>query len=51
MAEIKPPPRWMIRLNVALLRRGVKVGSQYLLSVRGRVTRVMRSTPVGRDLA
>ena len=46
MAEIKPPPRWMIRLNVALLRRGVSVGSQYLLSVRGRVTGVMRSTPV-----
>jgi deazaflavin-dependent oxidoreductase (nitroreductase family) len=42
----KPPPNWMVRLNVALLRRGLKVGSQHLLSVPGRRTGVQRSTPV-----
>jgi deazaflavin-dependent oxidoreductase (nitroreductase family) len=36
----------MVRLNVALLRRGLKVGSQHLLSVPGRRTGVQRSTPV-----
>jgi hypothetical protein len=36
----------MVRLNVGLLRRGLKIGSQYLLSVRGRKSGVMRSTPV-----
>jgi len=42
----KPPPAWMVRLNVAMLRRGLRIGSQYLLSVRGRKSGVMRSTPV-----
>lgn len=42
----KPPPAWMIRLNVALLRRGLRIGSQYLLSVRGRHTGKLRRTPV-----
>jgi deazaflavin-dependent oxidoreductase (nitroreductase family) len=46
MTQVKPPPRWMVRLNVALLRRGVSVGSQHLLSVRGRRSGEMRSTPV-----
>lgn len=36
----------MIRLNAALLRRGLSVGSQYLLSVQGRKSGVMRSTPI-----
>ena len=42
----KPPPSWMIRLNVAFLRRGLAVGSQHLLSVRGRKSGVIRTTPV-----
>jgi deazaflavin-dependent oxidoreductase (nitroreductase family) len=42
----KPPPEWMVRLNVAFLRRGLKVGSQHLLSVRGRKSGVERATPV-----
>lgn len=42
----KPPPAWMVRFNVAMLRRGLKIGSQHLLSVRGRKTGTMRSTPV-----
>ena len=46
MSEVKPPPLWMVRLNVAILRRGLKIGSQYLLSVRGRKSGEMRSTPV-----
>jgi hypothetical protein len=36
----------MVRLNVALLRRGLTVGSQHLLSIRGRRTGELRSTPV-----
>jgi deazaflavin-dependent oxidoreductase (nitroreductase family) len=36
----------MIRLNVAFLRRGLKIGSQHLLSVRGRRSGELRSTPV-----
>jgi deazaflavin-dependent oxidoreductase (nitroreductase family) len=36
----------MVSLNVALLRRGLRIGSQYLLSVRGRRTGAPRSTPV-----
>jgi deazaflavin-dependent oxidoreductase (nitroreductase family) len=36
----------MTRLNVALLRRGLKVGSQHLLSVRGRRSGAERVTPV-----
>ena len=46
MAEVKPPPYWMVQLNVALLRAGVGVGTQHLLSVRGRLSGEMRSTPV-----
>lgn len=42
----KPPPAWMIRLNVAMLRRGLRIGSQHLLSVRGRRTGLARSTPI-----
>jgi len=42
----KPPPAWMVRLNSALLRRGLSMGSQHLLSVRGRRTGAMRSTPI-----
>ncbi len=42
----KPPPNWMVRLNVAFLRRGLAVGSQQLLTVRGRKTGVVRATPV-----
>ena len=42
----KPPPAWLVRLNVALLRRGLKIGSQHLLSVRGRRSGETRTTPV-----
>ncbi len=41
-----PPPEWIVRLNVAFLRRGLKVGSQHLLSVRGRKSGLERETPV-----
>ena len=41
-----PPPGWMIRMNVAILRRGLKVGSQYLLTVPGRKSGAPRSTPI-----
>jgi deazaflavin-dependent oxidoreductase (nitroreductase family) len=46
MASPKPPPLWMVRLNAALLRRGLKIGSQYLLSVPGRKSGKLRSTPI-----
>lgn len=46
MTAVKPPPPWMVRLNVAMLRRGLRLGSQHLLSVRGRTTGELRSTPV-----
>lgn len=36
----------MVRLNVAMLRRGLRIGSQHLLSVRGRKSGAIRSTPV-----
>jgi deazaflavin-dependent oxidoreductase (nitroreductase family) len=36
----------MVRLNVAMLQRGLKIGSQYLLSVRGRKSGELRRTPV-----
>ena len=36
----------MVRLNTALLRRGLRVGSQHLLTVPGRRTGEPRSTPV-----
>jgi deazaflavin-dependent oxidoreductase (nitroreductase family) len=42
----KPPPAWMVRLNVAMLRRGLKIGSQHLLTVRGRKTGLPRGMPV-----
>jgi deazaflavin-dependent oxidoreductase (nitroreductase family) len=42
----KPPPSWIVRLNVAMLQRGLKIGSQHLLTVRGRKTGLARSTPV-----
>jgi deazaflavin-dependent oxidoreductase (nitroreductase family) len=46
MSEAKPPPMWIVRLNVAMLRRGLKIGSQHLLSVRGRKSGEVRSTPI-----
>jgi deazaflavin-dependent oxidoreductase (nitroreductase family) len=46
MTMVKPPPAWMVRLNVAMLRRGLSIGSQHLLSVRGRKSGELRSTPV-----
>jgi deazaflavin-dependent oxidoreductase (nitroreductase family) len=36
----------MVRLNVAVLRRGLQLGSQSLLTVRGRTSGVDRATPV-----
>jgi deazaflavin-dependent oxidoreductase (nitroreductase family) len=36
----------MVRLNVAMLRRGLKIGSQYLLTLAGRKTSEPRSTPI-----
>ena len=36
----------MVRLNVALLRRGLRVGSQALLTVPGRRSGEPRSTPI-----
>jgi deazaflavin-dependent oxidoreductase (nitroreductase family) len=42
----EPPPSWMVRLNVAVLRSGLRIGSQYLLTVRGRKTGKPRSTPI-----
>src|SRR5262245_42565776 len=36
----------MVRLNIALLRRGLALGSQHLLTVRGRRTGEPRSTPI-----
>jgi len=36
----------MVRMNVAILRRGLKVGSQYLLTVPGRTSGMPRSTPI-----
>jgi deazaflavin-dependent oxidoreductase (nitroreductase family) len=46
MTTVKPPPSWMVRLNVAMLRGGLSIGSQHLLSVRGRKSGALRSTPV-----
>ena len=46
MVSAKPPPRWMVRLNMALLRQGLKVGSQSLLTVPGRTSGLPRSTPI-----
>jgi len=36
----------MVGLNVAILRRGLTIGSQHLLSVVGRSSGVVRTTPV-----
>jgi len=41
-----PPPAWIVRFNVAVLRRGLRIGSQHLLTVRGRKTGEPRSTPI-----
>jgi deazaflavin-dependent oxidoreductase (nitroreductase family) len=46
MTTVKPPPPWMVRLNVAMLRRGLSIGSQHLLTVRGRKSGQLRGTPV-----
>ena len=43
------PPRWLTlanKLNVSLLRRGIGAGPQRLLSVPGRRTGLLRTTPV-----
>ena len=42
----RPPPVWMVRLNVAFLRRGLRLGTQHLLTVPGRKRGEPRSTPV-----
>lgn len=44
--EIKAPSLWIVRLNVFVLRLGLKIGSQHLLSIPGRRTGKPRSTPV-----
>jgi deazaflavin-dependent oxidoreductase (nitroreductase family) len=36
----------MVRLNRAMLRRGLRMGSQYLLTAPGRKTGEPRSTPI-----
>jgi deazaflavin-dependent oxidoreductase (nitroreductase family) len=36
----------MVRLNTAMLRRGLRIGSQQLLTVAGRSTGLPRSTPI-----
>jgi len=46
MGELKPPPRWIVSLNIAALRLGLKIGSQHLLSIPGRRSGRLRSTPV-----
>ncbi|HEY8989298.1 MAG TPA: nitroreductase/quinone reductase family protein, partial [Candidatus Limnocylindrales bacterium] len=43
---IKAPSLWMVRLNVLFLRLGLKIGSQHLLSIPGRRSGKLRSTPV-----
>jgi len=42
----KPPPSWLVSLNISLLRRGFHVGTQYLLTVPGRKSGRPRSTPI-----
>ena len=42
-------PRWLgpaSRVNMWLLRRGLRIGTQHVLSVPGRKSGLMRSTPV-----
>lgn len=40
------PPRWLVRLNVLVLRLGLPIGTQQILSIRGRTSGKTRSTPV-----
>lgn len=40
------PPRWLTAVNVLVLRAGLRVGTQHLLSIPGRRTGVMRRVPV-----
>jgi hypothetical protein len=40
------PPRWAIRLNIAMLRLGFPIGSQRVLSIAGRRSGIVRHTPV-----
>jgi hypothetical protein len=44
--QAKLPPRWAIRLNIAMLRLGVPIGSQRVLSIAGRKSGRPRRTPV-----
>lgn len=44
--QIKAPPIWIVKLNVFLLRLGLEIGSQHLLSIPGRRSGKPRSTPV-----
>jgi deazaflavin-dependent oxidoreductase (nitroreductase family) len=37
---------WMVRLNAALLRHGLRIGTQHLLTAPGRKSGQPRSTPV-----
>jgi len=46
MADAKEPPLWIVRLNIAFLRLGLAIGSQHLLSIAGRRTGRIRTTPV-----
>jgi len=45
-SEPKPPPRWAVHVNVLLLRLGLPIGSQRLLTIRGRRSGLPRSTPI-----
>ncbi len=40
------PPRWISSLNVILLRAGLQVGTQHVLTIPGRKTGIKRSIPV-----
>jgi F420H(2)-dependent quinone reductase len=44
--NVKPPPALIVKLNAAVLRLGLHVGSQHLLTVPGRKSGLPRSTPV-----
>jgi hypothetical protein len=49
MAPANPLPWWLgpaSRLNLLVLRLGLRIGTQHILSVPGRKTGRMRSTPV-----
>jgi hypothetical protein len=49
MAPANSLPRWLgpaSRLNLLVLRLGLRIGTQHILSVPGRKTGRMRSTPV-----